>query len=144
MPDADAPDALRIMDVAAHAQRVLDLLQAIGERLTRIESTIVALGAKPKAPSSTDSDSETLSRLLPAIGALMGSANFTVSELGTLAETPRGAGIKIAMGELSAHALGQLLARARRAQIAGLRVEHLGSDHGRAVWRLVSDLPADP
>lgn len=77
-------------------------------------------------------DRHVLARLLPPIGATIGSDGFLVREL---LEHPAPA-LRIALEGMTAKRLGRLFVRGDGHPVAGFVVERLTTEHGAAVWRV--------
>jgi hypothetical protein len=84
-------------------------------------------------PSLSREDRARLSRLLPAIGATLGSELFNSAEL----HEHGSPALRLVRAGLNAKQLGRLLRRAANTPIDGYMVLHEGTEAGAALWRVV-------
>jgi len=96
--------------------------------LLALARRVDALERRDLARRLSRRDRDVLARLLPAIGGLCGSAPWLVREM---FDDP---GVRLVRGDLSAKALGKLLARAAGLAVDGLVIERVGVEDGAILW----------
>ncbi len=115
------------------------------ERIERLLEQLVAAQRPPEGDAATEAprlrarDRRTWERLRPVLVAAFGAdAEFTVAEVREVAETDsaQGADLRLALGGISAIALGRLFERATN---AGL-MRKVGSGREGSRWSTLADL----
>jgi len=110
----------------------------IEDRLLRIETRLDEILALLQ-PRRRPDDAELLERLLRPLAARIGSnTTFQVRDL--MAD----ATFRELLSDLNAHQVGQLLLRASRYDVAGIRVTPVKSESGSMIWRLVEVVSESP
>jgi len=98
--------------------------------LLALARRVDALERRDLARRLSRRDLDVLARLLPAIGGVYGSDAFLVREVIASADP----GVRLVRGDLSAKALGKLLARAAGLAVDGLVIERVGVEDGAVLW----------
>src|SRR5260221_1904472 len=116
----------------AHNADSLALLHDIVDELIGLSSDL--------APRRQQGLRPELAEHLPAIAAVVGDRVFSVSELLEHAAIPEGEALRAAIiglvGALNGRRLGKLLRGIEGENIAGLRIERVGSDRLGVAWTL--------
>ena len=116
------------------ATRDLGVLDEVLAELRAIRVLLEQRQQPPSPPTLSREDRGRLSRLLPAVGATLGSELFTSSDL----VEHESAALRVVCVDLTAKQLGRLLRRAAGTPIGGYLVERQGVEAGAVLWRVVA------
>jgi len=111
------------------------LVEQLEQRIAQLEQRLVALEAaraSRRAARRRRGDAAVLARLVPALRALIGSAEFAACDL---AET-RDVTVRAALGTSSPKTIGRLLTRADGVEIDGCVIVACGDERGARLYRL--------
>jgi hypothetical protein len=116
-------------------EEIRDAVRRIEARQAEILELLNEL--QPRRRPSQD-DAEFLDRLLRTLAARIGSNTFQVRDL---MQDPV---FRELLGNLNAHQVGQVLSRATRFDVAGLRVKPLKAEGGSMLWSVVAVVSEPP